>query len=196
MLLELSTSSTTTTTSTSTRCSRSASSRCSRRWRSTPATRSRTSPTCRSTSPSCCTDPDVGERRFARVKVPPILPRFVVMPDGERFVPLEQVIAAHLDQLFPGMEIDGPLPLPGHPQRRPHPRGGGGRRPARGGRDRAAPPAVRPCRAPRDRRRRCPTRSATCSSASSTSTTTTSTRSTARSTSAGSGRCTPSTVPT
>ena len=43
--------------------------------------------------------------RFARVKVPPLLPRFVVMPDGERFVPLEQVIAAHLDVLFPGMEI-------------------------------------------------------------------------------------------
>ena len=29
----------------------------------------------------------------------------MVLPDGERFVPLEQVIAAHLDQLFPGMEI-------------------------------------------------------------------------------------------
>lgn len=47
------------------------------------------------------------ERRFARVKVPLLLPRFVVMPDGERFVPLEQVIAAHLDALFPGMEIEG-----------------------------------------------------------------------------------------
>ncbi len=50
-------------------------------------------------------DPEDGEVRFARVKVPPILPRFVVMPDGERFVPLEQVIAAHLDRLFPGLEI-------------------------------------------------------------------------------------------
>jgi polyphosphate kinase len=50
-------------------------------------------------------DPHSGERRFARVKVPSLLPRFVVMPDGERFVPLEQVIAAHLDQLFPGMEV-------------------------------------------------------------------------------------------
>src|SRR5206468_9916751 len=50
-------------------------------------------------------NPASGERRFARVKVPPILPRFVVMPDGERFVPLEQVIAAHLDVLFPGMEV-------------------------------------------------------------------------------------------
>jgi polyphosphate kinase len=50
-------------------------------------------------------DPSTGERRIARVKVPPVLPRFVVMPDGERFVPLEQVIAAHLNTLFPGMTI-------------------------------------------------------------------------------------------
>jgi polyphosphate kinase len=50
-------------------------------------------------------DPASAERRFARVKVPSLLPRFVVMPDGERFVPLEQVIAAHLDRLFPGMEV-------------------------------------------------------------------------------------------
>jgi polyphosphate kinase len=51
-------------------------------------------------------DPVTAERRFARVKVPDLLPRFVVMPDGERFVPLEQVIAAHLPQLFPGMEVE------------------------------------------------------------------------------------------
>src|SRR5215510_3484642 len=51
-------------------------------------------------------DPDEGARRFARVKVPSLLPRFVVLPDGERYVPLEQVIAAHLDQLFPGMAIE------------------------------------------------------------------------------------------
>jgi polyphosphate kinase len=50
-------------------------------------------------------DPNVGTTRFARVKVPPVLPRFLVMPDGERFLPLEQVIAAHLDRLFPGLEI-------------------------------------------------------------------------------------------
>ncbi len=50
-------------------------------------------------------DPETGEQRIARVKVPPLLSRFVVMPDGERFVPLEQVIAAHLDALFPGMTI-------------------------------------------------------------------------------------------
>lgn len=50
-------------------------------------------------------DPVTGERRFARVKVPSLLPRFVVMPDGERFVPVEQVIAEHLGELFPGMEV-------------------------------------------------------------------------------------------
>ncbi|HEX2041338.1 MAG TPA: RNA degradosome polyphosphate kinase [Acidimicrobiales bacterium] len=56
-------------------------------------------------------DPKSGDDRFARVKVPPVLPRFVVMPDGERFVPLEQVIAAHLGTLFPGMEIQGHEPF-------------------------------------------------------------------------------------
>jgi polyphosphate kinase len=50
-------------------------------------------------------DPMTGVRRFARVKVPPLLPRFVPLPDGERFVPLETVIAAHLGRLFPGMEL-------------------------------------------------------------------------------------------
>ncbi len=43
--------------------------------------------------------------RIARVKVPPLLSRFVVLPDGERFVPIEQVIAAHLQHLFEGMEV-------------------------------------------------------------------------------------------
>jgi polyphosphate kinase len=52
-------------------------------------------------------NPETGLQKFARVKVPPILPRFVVLPDLERFVPLEQVIAAHLDALFPGMEVLG-----------------------------------------------------------------------------------------
>lgn len=50
-------------------------------------------------------DPTTSVRRFARVKVPPLLPRFIVLPDGERFVPLEVVIASHLERLFPGMEI-------------------------------------------------------------------------------------------
>ncbi|MGH9154453.1 MAG: RNA degradosome polyphosphate kinase [Acidimicrobiales bacterium] len=51
-------------------------------------------------------DPMTGMRRFARVKVPPLLPRFVFLPDGRRFVPLEEVITAHLDRLFPGMVIE------------------------------------------------------------------------------------------
>ena len=51
-------------------------------------------------------DPVGGERRFARVKVPPVLPGLLAMPDGHRFVVLEQVIAAHLASLFPGMEIE------------------------------------------------------------------------------------------
>ncbi|HEX4864266.1 MAG TPA: polyphosphate kinase, partial [Acidimicrobiales bacterium] len=51
-------------------------------------------------------DPVGGERRFARVKVPPVLPGLLAMPDGQRFVVLEQVIAAHLAALFPGMEIE------------------------------------------------------------------------------------------
>jgi polyphosphate kinase len=50
-------------------------------------------------------DPTTSVRRFARVKVPPLLPRFSVLPDGERFVPVEVVIASHLERLFPGMEI-------------------------------------------------------------------------------------------
>jgi polyphosphate kinase len=50
-------------------------------------------------------DASNGEQRFARVKVPPLLPRFVAVPGSSRFVPLEQVIAAHLDALFPGMEV-------------------------------------------------------------------------------------------
>ena len=50
-------------------------------------------------------DPARPQPRFARVKVPPLLPRFIALPDGQRFVPLEQVIALHLPVLFPGMEI-------------------------------------------------------------------------------------------
>jgi len=43
--------------------------------------------------------------RFARVKVPPVLPRFIPLVEGERYVPLEDVIALHLPALFPGMDI-------------------------------------------------------------------------------------------
>jgi polyphosphate kinase len=48
-------------------------------------------------------DPSSGEERFARVKVPEGLERFVAV--GKRLVPLEAVIAHFLPMLFPGMEI-------------------------------------------------------------------------------------------
>ena len=51
-------------------------------------------------------DPLSGDRRFARVKVPEVLPRFWPVGEGGRFLPLEQLIAAHLGTLFPGMEIE------------------------------------------------------------------------------------------
>jgi len=50
-------------------------------------------------------DPQRRQQRFARVKVPPVLPRFIPLIEGERYVPLEDVIALHLPLLFPGMEI-------------------------------------------------------------------------------------------
>ncbi len=50
-------------------------------------------------------EPETGIQRFARIKVPPILPRFIELPRREGFVPLEQMISAHLDELFPGMEV-------------------------------------------------------------------------------------------
>ena len=65
-------------------------------------------------------DPESGERRFARVKVPEILPRFIPLerfcdsPDDVRpgeFLPLEALISANLDQLFPGMQILGVYPF-------------------------------------------------------------------------------------
>ncbi len=49
-------------------------------------------------------DPESGLEMFARVKVPPLLPRFLEV-SPQRFVPLEDVIAAHLGQLFEGMQI-------------------------------------------------------------------------------------------
>jgi len=71
-------------------------------------------------------DPDFGER-FARVKVPGTLPRLLRIPSEEKaegyenlglvdttsnnFVWLEQVIAANLDLLFPGLEIAAAYPF-------------------------------------------------------------------------------------
>ncbi|HEX3004746.1 MAG TPA: RNA degradosome polyphosphate kinase [Angustibacter sp.] len=66
-------------------------------------------------------NPKTEKEHFARVKVPPLLPRFITVDEADgisagidpsladpyksRFVPIEDIIAAHLDQLFPGMEV-------------------------------------------------------------------------------------------
>nr|WP_305853004.1 RNA degradosome polyphosphate kinase [Georgenia sp. TF02-10] len=66
-------------------------------------------------------NPATGKEHFARVKVPPLLPRFIAVDSEGRpyrpedvpadsggrtsYVPLEEVIAQHLDALFPGMDI-------------------------------------------------------------------------------------------
>ncbi|WP_193614733.1 RNA degradosome polyphosphate kinase [Nocardioides lijunqiniae] len=49
-------------------------------------------------------NPKTDKEHFARVKVPPIFERFVPLGNA-RFVPLEDVIGAHLKRLFPGMEV-------------------------------------------------------------------------------------------
>ena len=49
-------------------------------------------------------DPRTGGTMFARVKVPPLLPRFIALAQ-RRFVPLEDVIAAHLGELFVGLDV-------------------------------------------------------------------------------------------
>ena len=50
-------------------------------------------------------DPDSGEERFARVKVPEGLPRLFPVGRRGRLVPLERILSHNLSQLFPGMEI-------------------------------------------------------------------------------------------
>ena len=49
--------------------------------------------------------PGEEEPRFARIKAPYILPRWLQVPNTLRYVPLEEVISHNLDRLFPGMEV-------------------------------------------------------------------------------------------
>jgi polyphosphate kinase len=61
-------------------------------------------------------DPASSEHRFARVKVPEILPRFVVIGGGKHddatdFILMEQLIGENLQELFPGLEIRGCHPF-------------------------------------------------------------------------------------
>ncbi|MBP2437192.1 RNA degradosome polyphosphate kinase [Microbacterium amylolyticum] len=50
-----------------------------------------------------------GREEFARIKVPPMLPRLVRVPERDtdrvRYLPLESLIAQNLSELFPGMEV-------------------------------------------------------------------------------------------
>ncbi len=51
-------------------------------------------------------NPKTQAEHFARVKVPPLLPRFVVVPGStSRYVPLEDVMGEFIGELFPGMEV-------------------------------------------------------------------------------------------
>jgi polyphosphate kinase len=50
-------------------------------------------------------DPETGDRRFARLKVPKLFPRLLEVSPG-RFLPVEQLIAAKLDRLFVGMIVE------------------------------------------------------------------------------------------
>jgi polyphosphate kinase len=55
-------------------------------------------------------NPGTEKEHFARVKVPPLLPRFVLIPnpdknEGVRYVPLEDIIGEFLGLLFPGMTV-------------------------------------------------------------------------------------------
>jgi polyphosphate kinase len=54
-------------------------------------------------------DTKTGQELFARVKVPGVLPRFLGVPGGPEhtYLPLERLLAANLDRLFPGMEVLG-----------------------------------------------------------------------------------------
>ncbi|MBW2230230.1 MAG: polyphosphate kinase 1 [Deltaproteobacteria bacterium] len=56
-------------------------------------------------------DPTDKALRFARVKVPSLFPRLLVVEEGQTYVPLEDVIAAHMGMLFPGMEIASHSPF-------------------------------------------------------------------------------------
>ena len=93
-------------------------------------------------------DPETGDERFARVKIPEGLPRFFDLGGRGLYVPLEQIIAHFLPTLFPGVDDRRARGVPRDARRRL--RGlRRRRRPPRGGRDPASAPALRRRRARR-----------------------------------------------
>ena len=131
-------------------CSGTGSTRCSPRWWWTRRTRSRSSPGCRSTSRSPSPTRPTALTMFARVKVPPSLPRFLNV-NRYRYVPIEDVIAAHLEPAVRRHGHHRALRVPRHPG--PRARGGRGRHrePAPGDGARAGQAAVRARRPARGR---------------------------------------------
>ena len=49
--------------------------------------------------------PDTDRGHFTAIELPGELPRFLPLPDGKRFVPLEELLLARLPELFSGLEI-------------------------------------------------------------------------------------------
>ena len=88
-----------------------------------------------------------GRTKFARVKVPDMLPRFIALPDAaarrrptavHAFVFIEDVIRANIQELFPGTQVEERAPVPHRPRHGHRDPGRRGRRPAR---DRGPQPA-------------------------------------------------------
>ena len=49
--------------------------------------------------------PRTRAEHLACLEIPSLLPRFIALRDGERYLPVERVVATNLQALFPGMEI-------------------------------------------------------------------------------------------
>lgn len=53
-----------------------------------------------------------GESHVAFVKVPPLLPRFITIPEtGNRFIAVEDLISVHLGNFFPGLKVRKAIPF-------------------------------------------------------------------------------------
>lgn len=57
------------------------------------------------------TNPATGTERFARVKVPKARARWIPLNAPMEFIPIEALVAAHTDRLFPGMHVEGVYPF-------------------------------------------------------------------------------------
>ena len=88
-----------------------------------------------------------GRTKFARVKIPPVIPRFIPLPAAlaapTTFVFLEDVVCANAQHLFPGNAGARLVCVPDHPGHRHGYPGGRGGRPARNRRSGVAAAAAR-----------------------------------------------------